>query len=124
MAGESALPPFSAPARECQGRTVFWACKHPGEAATSRGLAHTGYSDPVQVRRVYKFRAYPKPGYSRFKPRSPFDQVMFVSGDSAKWVPAGKDGWASACLQAVGSVKVKQHWPTGKAEEAAGESWS
>jgi len=52
-----------------------------------------------------------KPGYPRFKPRSRFDQVMFVAGDGAKWVPAGKDGWARATFQAVGSVKVKQHRP-------------
>jgi putative transposase len=51
------------------------------------------------------------PGYPRFKPRSRFDQVMFVAGDGAKWVPAGKDGWARAAFQAVGSVKVKQHRP-------------
>jgi putative transposase len=50
-----------------------------------------------------------KLGYPRFKPRSRFDQVMFVAGDGAKWVPAGKDGWARATFQAVGSVKVKQH---------------
>ena len=52
-----------------------------------------------------------KPGYPRFKPRSRFDQVMFVAGDGAKWVPAGKDGWALATFQAVGSVKVRQHRP-------------
>jgi putative transposase len=52
-----------------------------------------------------------KLGYPRFKPRSRFDQVMFVAGDGAKWVPAGKDGWARAAFQAVGSVKVKQHRP-------------
>ncbi|HEV2257043.1 MAG TPA: transposase, partial [Streptosporangiaceae bacterium] len=49
------------------------------------------------------------PGYPRFKPRSRFDQVMFVAGDGAKWVPAGKDGWARAAFQAVGAVKVRQH---------------
>ena len=47
-------------------------------------------------------------GYPRFKPRSRFDQVMFVAGDGSKWEPAtGK--WAQARLQAVGTIKVKQH---------------
>jgi putative transposase len=35
--------------------------------------------------------------------------VRFVHGDGAKWEPAGKDGWARARFQAVGSVKVRQH---------------
>jgi putative transposase len=49
-------------------------------------------------------------GYPRFKPRSRFDQVMFVAGDGSKWEPAtGK--WAHAKLQAVGTIKVKQHRP-------------
>jgi putative transposase len=52
-----------------------------------------------------------KPGYPRFKPRRRFDQVMFVARDGAKWVPAGKDGWARTAFQAVGSIKVKQHRP-------------
>ena len=50
-----------------------------------------------------------KAGYPRFKSYSRFDQVRFVAGDGAKWVPAGDDGWARAYFQAVGSVKVRQH---------------
>jgi putative transposase len=57
-------------------------------------------------------KAGEKPGYPRFKPRSRFNQVMFVVGDGAKWVPADQDdGSARAVFQAVGSVKVKQHRP-------------
>jgi putative transposase len=56
-------------------------------------------------------RAGQKPGYPRFKPPSRFDQVMFVNGDGANWTPAGRDGWARASFQAVGSVKVRQHRP-------------
>jgi putative transposase len=52
-----------------------------------------------------------EPGYPRFKPRSRFDQVMFVAGDGAKWSPAGGGGWAQASFQAVGAVKVRQHRP-------------
>jgi putative transposase len=50
-----------------------------------------------------------KPGYPRFKPRSRFDQVMFVAGDGAKWIPASGDGSARAHFQAVGAMKLKQH---------------
>jgi putative transposase len=50
-----------------------------------------------------------KPGYPRFKPYSRFSQVMFVSGDGAKWQPSGGGRWAYAAFQAVGMVKVKQH---------------
>lgn len=47
-------------------------------------------------------------GYPRFKPRSRFDQVMFVAGDGSKWEnTTGK--WAYATFQAVGRVRVKQH---------------
>jgi putative transposase len=56
-------------------------------------------------------RAGLEPGYPRFKPRSRFDQVMFVAGDGAKWQPAGGDGWARASFQALGAVKVRQHRP-------------
>ena len=56
-------------------------------------------------------RAGQQPGYPRFKPYSRFDQVMFVAGDGAKWVPAGGDGWARASFQAVGAVKMRQHRP-------------
>jgi putative transposase len=51
-----------------------------------------------------------KVGYPRFKPRQRFDQVLFVSGDGARWEPP--DGrWAHATFQAVGRVKVRQHRP-------------
>jgi putative transposase len=51
-----------------------------------------------------------KVGYPRFKPRQRFDQVLFVSGDGARWEPP--DGrWANATFQAVGRVKVRQHRP-------------
>jgi putative transposase len=53
-----------------------------------------------------------KPGYPRFKPRSRFDQVMFVVGDGAKWNHApGGNRWAGASFRAVGTVKVRQHRP-------------
>jgi putative transposase len=50
-----------------------------------------------------------KPGYPRFKPYQRFSQVLFVAGDGAKWQPSGSGKWAYASLQAVGSVKVRQH---------------
>jgi putative transposase len=50
-----------------------------------------------------------KPGNPRFKPYSRFRQVRFVNGDGAKWIPAGSGRWAHATVQAVGSVKVRQH---------------
>jgi transposase len=57
--GEAALPPFSGRARECRYRAVRSACKWPREAAPSGAVTHTDYRDSVQVRRAYKFRAYP-----------------------------------------------------------------
>jgi putative transposase len=54
-------------------------------------------------------RAGQQRGYPRFKPRSRFDQVMFVAGDGARWQSASGDGWARASFQAVGAVKVRQH---------------
>jgi putative transposase len=50
-------------------------------------------------------------GYPRFKPYQRFDQVLFVSGDGAKWQPADSGRWAYATFRAVGRVKVKQHRP-------------
>jgi putative transposase len=50
-------------------------------------------------------------GYPRFKPYQRFDQVRFVAGDGAKWMPAGAGRWARASFQAVGHLKVRQHRP-------------
>ena len=50
-------------------------------------------------------------GYPRFKPYQRFDQVLFVSGDGARWAPADSSRWAHATFQAVGRVKVNQHRP-------------
>jgi putative transposase len=195
--GEAALPPLSVSAWKCQCLGVGSACKRSREAAASAAVIPTGYTDLAQVRRAYKFRAYPtqpqegravrllcdhcdlynaalmerreawrmrkknvsygaqsaqlkdirkadpdgqgrhsftaqqqtlrrlnavfgafcqrckagakSPGYPRFKPHSRFDQVLFVSGDGAKWAPAAGGRWARASFQAVGSVKVRQH---------------
>jgi putative transposase len=38
-------------------------------------------------------------------------QQMFVHGDGAKWQPAADGRWAHTRLQAVGTVKVRQHRP-------------
>jgi putative transposase len=50
-------------------------------------------------------------GYPRFKLYQRFNQVRFVAGDGAKWVPADAGHWAHASFQAVGQLKVKQHRP-------------
>jgi putative transposase len=50
-------------------------------------------------------------GYPRFKAYQRFDQVLFVSGDGARWEPAGGGRRAHASFQAVGRVKVNQHRP-------------
>jgi putative transposase len=52
-----------------------------------------------------------KVGYPRFKPYQRFNQVRFVAGDGAKWIPADGGRWAHASFQAVGQLKVKQHRP-------------
>ncbi len=58
--GEAALPPLSVPARKCRYRAVGSACKWPCQAAAASGAAPTtDYTGRVQVRRAYKFRAYP-----------------------------------------------------------------
>jgi transposase len=57
--GDAALPPLSVPTRKCQYRAVGSACNWPGEAAACWALTHTYDTDPVPVRRAYKFRAYP-----------------------------------------------------------------
>jgi putative transposase len=59
----------------------------------------------------YARAAKGKAGYPRFKPYHRFHQVGFVADDGAKWTPAPPGGWAHAALQAVGSVKVRQHRP-------------
>src|SRR5260370_5641776 len=80
---------------EGQGRHWFTA-----QQQTLRRLATVfqGFHDRCRAGRA--------PGYPRFKPRSRFDQVLFVAGDGAKWSPAGGDGWARASFQAVGAMKV------------------
>jgi putative transposase len=50
-----------------------------------------------------------KAGYPRFKAYGRFNQVHFVAGDGAKWLPAQGDRWARAAFQGVGSVKVREH---------------
>lgn len=51
-----------------------------------------------------------KAGHPRFKPHGRFDQVVFVAGNGAKWMPTQDAGtWAHSTFQAVGSVKVRQH---------------
>jgi putative transposase len=50
-------------------------------------------------------------GYPRFKPYQRFNQVRFVAGDGAKWIPADGCRWAHASFQAVGQLKVRQHRP-------------
>src|SRR4029453_8302719 len=50
-------------------------------------------------------------GYPRFKPYQRFNQVRFVAGDGAKWIPADGGRWAHARFQAVGQLKVSQHRP-------------
>jgi putative transposase len=52
-----------------------------------------------------------KPGPPRFKPYQRFSQVLFVAGDGAQWQPRGSGKWACARLQAVGTVKIRQHRP-------------
>jgi putative transposase len=81
-----------------QGRHSFTAQQ---QTLRRLGVVFQGFYD--------RCRAGQRPGYPRFKPRSRFDQVMFVAGDGAKWQPTGGDGWARASFQAVGAVKVRQH---------------
>src|SRR6266567_1458734 len=50
----------SVPVRQaCQHRAVGSACKWPREAAACGTVSRTDHTDQVQVRRAYKFRAYP-----------------------------------------------------------------
>jgi putative transposase len=86
--------------RDGQGRHSFTAQQ---QTLRRLGVIFQGFYD--------RCRSGQEPGYPRFKPRSRFDQVMFVAGDGAKWTPAGRDGWARASFQAVGAVKVRQHRP-------------
>jgi putative transposase len=86
--------------RDGQGRHSFTAQQ---QTLRRLGTVFQAFYDRCQAGR--------RPGYPRFKPRSRFDQVMFVAGDGAKWQPTGGDGWARASFQAVGAVKVRQHRP-------------
>ena len=86
--------------RDGQGRHSFTAQQ---QTLRRLGVVFQGFYD--------RCRAGQEPGYPRFKPRSRFDQVMFVAGDGAKWSPAGGGPWARASFQAVGAVKVRQHRP-------------
>jgi hypothetical protein len=66
-ARESALPPFSVSLPECHTESrpechrqaIRSASEWPREAGISGVATHTSYSGRVQVRRAYKFRAYP-----------------------------------------------------------------
>src|SRR5216683_1274101 len=57
--GAAALPPLKVPNWKCRYRAVRSACKWPRQAATSGAVPDTENTDPVKVRRAYKFRAYP-----------------------------------------------------------------
>ena len=57
--GEAALPPLGVPARKCQYQAVRSAGKRARQAAISGAAPGTDDTDPVKVRRAYKFRAYP-----------------------------------------------------------------
>ena len=46
-------------AQKCQYRAVESASKWPRETASSGALTHAGHVEAMQVRRAYKFRAYP-----------------------------------------------------------------
>jgi hypothetical protein len=105
--GEAVLTPLGVP---CPGR--YAAPTRTGRAGTrsppsSRTLRRL--SDVFAAFCERRRAGEKKPGYPRFKPYSRFDQVRFVAGDGAKWVPAGDDGWARAQFQAVGAVKVRPH---------------
>jgi putative transposase len=62
-----------------------------------------------RVRAASKAGQRNKPGYPRFKPYQRFSQVLFVTGDGAKWQPPGSGAWAYATFQAVGTIKVRPH---------------
>ena len=57
--GGTALPPFNAPARKCQCRAIRSAGKWPRQAAPCEAVSEPENTDLVQVRRAYKFRAFP-----------------------------------------------------------------
>jgi transposase len=57
--GGTALPPFNAPARKCQCRAIRSAGKWPRQAAPREAVSEPENTDLVQVRRAYKFRAFP-----------------------------------------------------------------
>ena len=58
-AEESALPPFRMSCPECHGQAVSSVPEWPHETGTSGAATHTDYSGRVQMKRAYKFRAYP-----------------------------------------------------------------
>jgi putative transposase len=62
-----------------------------------------------RVRDTEKAGQDKKPGYPRVKPYQRFRQVLFVDGDGAKWRPADSGKCAYVTLQAVGTLKVRQH---------------
>jgi putative transposase len=79
--------------------------------------AHSFTSQQQTLRRLntvftafYQRGRHGQAGYPRFRPRLRFDQVLFVAGDGSKWEPA-TGRWAHARLQAVGTIKVRQHRP-------------
>ncbi len=57
--GGTALPPLNAPARKCQCRAIRSAGKWPRQAAPCEAVSEPENTDLVQVRRAYKFRAFP-----------------------------------------------------------------
>jgi transposase len=57
--GGTALPPFNAPARKCQCRAIRSAGTWPRQAAPCEAVSEPENTDLVQVRRAYKFRAFP-----------------------------------------------------------------
>jgi len=89
----------------------IWAADRPGQGRHSFTAQQQTLRRLNAVSEAFfeRCRTGPQPGFPRFKPRSRFDQVMFVAGDGAKWEAASGDRWARASFQAVGAVKVHQH---------------
>jgi putative transposase len=89
-----------------QGRHSFTA-----QQQTLRRLDATFRAFFKRVRTIEKGKHGRKVGYPRFKPYPRFNQVRFVAGDGAKWIPADSCRWAHASFQAVGQLKIRQHRP-------------